>query len=161
MRKYLLMICMLITSATAMAQFEKGTWILNPSFTGLNFSHSDHEKVKVGINVDAGCFLADGFALMVRGGADWSKPVDKYTLGTGGRAYFNKTGIYLGAGVDLSRYRYKGGSHDTAWRLGLDAGYAFFIAKNVTIEPAVYYNWCFNDNDFSEWGLKVGFALYF
>ena len=54
MRKYLLMICMLITSATAMAQFEKGTWILNPSFTGLNFSHSDHEKVKVGINVEIG-----------------------------------------------------------------------------------------------------------
>lgn len=155
------MFCLLTVSVAAKAQFEKGTWIINPSFTGLGFSHSDNEKVKIGINMDTGCFLGDGFALMVRGGGDWSKAVDKYTIGTGMRIYFNKTGIYIGGGADLTRYRYKGGTHDTAWKLSMDAGYAFFIAKNVTIQPAFYYNWCFNDNDFSEYGVKVGFALYF
>lgn len=161
MKKLALITCLLIVSVAAKAQFEKGTWIVNPSLTGLGFSHSKYEKAKFGIGMDAGAFLADGFALMVKASGDWSKPVDKYTLGTGGRAYFNKTGIYLGLGFDMSRYRFKGGEHDTAWGMELDAGYAFFICKNVTIEPAVYYNWCLNDSDYSKFGIKLGFGLYF
>ena len=46
MKKYLLVSCMLLMSITAMAQFEKGKWIINPSFTGLNFSYSDDQKAK-------------------------------------------------------------------------------------------------------------------
>jgi len=62
---------------------------------------------------------------MVNAGADWSKPVDEYTLGTGVRFYFNKTGIYLGGGLDWNRFRWSGGKHQTDWGLGIEAGYAF------------------------------------
>ena len=97
----------------------------------------------------------------VEASADWSKPIDVYTIGTGGRFYFNKTGVYLGAGIDLNRYRMKGGHSGTEWGLGIEAGYAYFLSKTVTIEPAVYYKWRFNDSDLSKFGIKIGFGFYF
>ena len=102
MKKLALAICLLVVSIAAQAQFEKGKMILNPSVTGLDFSYNKNDKATFGIGAQAGTFLADGIALMVNLGADWSKPVDEYTLGTGMRFYFNSTGVYLGGGLDSS-----------------------------------------------------------
>ena len=140
MKKLVLVVCLLVASLAARAQFEQGKWIINPSLTGLNFSYSNSEKAQFGIGAKAGAFLAEGIALMVEASADWSKPIDVYTIGTGTRFYFNKTGVFLGAGLDLNRYRMKGGH---------------------TVEPAIYYKWRFNDSDLSKFGLKVGFGFYF
>ena len=85
MKKLALAICLLVVSIAAQAQFEKGKMILNPSVTGLDFSYNKNDKATFGIGAQAGTFLADGIALMVNLGADWSKPVDEYTLGTGMR----------------------------------------------------------------------------
>ena len=155
MKKLALAICLLVVSIAAQAQFEKGKMILNPSVTGLDFSYSKNDKAKFGIGAQAGTFLADGIALMVNVGADWSKPVDEYTLGTGMRFYFNSTGVYLGGGLDWNRFRWSGGHHQTDWGLGIEAGYAYFLSRTVTIEPAVYYKWRFNDSDMSRFGVKV------
>ena len=103
MKKLALAICLLVVSIAAQAQFEKGKMILNPSVTGLDFSYNKNDKATFGIGAQAGTFLADGIALMVNLGADWSKPVDEYTLGTGMRFYFNSTGVYLGGGLDWNR----------------------------------------------------------
>ena len=145
MKKLVLVVCLLVASLAARAQFEQGKWIINPSLTGLNFSYSNSE----------------GIALMVEASADWSKPIDVYTIGTGTRFYFNKTGVFLGAGLDLNRYRMKGGHTGTEWGVGIEAGYAYFLSRTVTIEPAIYYKWRFNDSDLSKFGLKVGFGFYF
>ena len=75
MKKLALALCLLAVSFTAQAQFEKGTMILNPSVTGLDFSYSKNDDAKFGIGAQAGTFLADGFALMVNIGADWSQLV--------------------------------------------------------------------------------------
>ena len=146
MKKLALALCLLAVSFTAQAQFEKGTTIINPSLSGLDFSYSKNDKAKFGVGAQVGTFFAEGIALMVNAGADWSKPVDEYTLGTGVRFYFNKTGIYLGGGLD--------------WGLGIEAGYAYFLSRTVTIEPAVYYKWRFNDGDMSRFGVKIGFGFY-
>lgn len=74
--------------------------------------------------------------------------------------YFNKTGVYLGGGLDWNRFRWSGGKHQTDWGLGLEAGYAYFLSRTVTIEPAVYYKWRFNDGDMSRFGVKIGFGFY-
>ena len=113
----------------------------------MDFSYSKNDDAKFGIGAQAGTFLADGFALMVNAGADWSQPVDIYTLGTGARCYFNTTGVYIGGGLDWERRRYKGGGHNNDWGLGIEAGYAYFLSRTVTIEPAVYYKWRFDDSD--------------
>ena len=44
--------------------------------------------------------------------------------------------------------------------LGIEAGYAYFLSRTVTIEPAVYYKWRFNDGDMSRFGVKIGFGFY-
>ena len=160
MKKLVFIVCLLVVSIGAQAQFEKGTWVINPYTTGLGFSVSKADKAQFGLGVKAGNFLAEGFAVMVEAGADWSKPVENYNIGAGGRYYFNKTGIYLGAGLKLDHTRLKGGHKDTRFGLGIDAGYAFFISKTVTIEPAVYYNLIFNDFDKSKFGIKLGFGIY-
>ena len=41
-------------------------------------------------------------------------------------------------------------------------GYAFFLGRNVTIEPSVYYDLSFSDtSEFSKLGFKIGFGVYF
>ena len=107
MKKLALALCLLAVSFTAQAQFEKGTTIINPSLSGLDFSYSKNDKAKFGVGAQVGTFFAEGIALMVNAGADWSKPIDEYTLGTGVRFYFNKTGIYLGGGLDWNRFRWR------------------------------------------------------
>ena len=69
--------------------------------------------------------------------------------------------MYLGGGLDWNRFRWSGGHHQTDWGLGIEAGYAYFLSRTVTIEPAVYYKWRFNDSDMSRFGVKVGFGFYF
>lgn len=161
MKKFAVAICLLVASLTAQAQFERGTWIVNPSISGLDFSYNKNDKAKFGIGVQAGNFLADGIALLVNVGADWSKPVDEYVLGTGARFYFNTTGVYLGGGLDWNRFRWSGGNHRTDWGVGIECGYAYYLSRTVTIEPAIYYKWRFNDTDMSRFGVKIGFGLYF
>ena len=80
MKKLALALCLLAVSFTAQAQFEKGTTIINPSLSGLDFSYSKNDKAKFGVGAQVGTFFAEGIALMVNAGADWSKPVDEYTL---------------------------------------------------------------------------------
>ena len=107
MKKLALALCLLAVSFTAQAQFEKGTMILNPSVTGLDFSYSKNDDAKFGIGAQAGTFLADGFALMVNIGADWSQPKDTYTLGTGMRCFSIQrefiSGVALTGNVSVTR----------------------------------------------------------
>ena len=39
MKKLMWIVCLLVVSVTAQAQFEKGKWIVNPSVTGLGLSY--------------------------------------------------------------------------------------------------------------------------
>jgi hypothetical protein len=161
MKKFAMIICMLVASiGAANAQFEKGVWFINPSVSGVGFSYSKAEKAKFGFSVEGGSFLMDNVALLVQLGADWSKPVDTYDLSAGGRYYFEQTGVYVGAnlGFTSSKYKYSGDTH--AWGLGVECGYAFFLSHTVTLEPAVYYKWRFNDCDQSKFGIRLGFGIY-
>lgn len=164
MKKMALLLCLLIVAGTARAQFEKGKWIVNPSVTGLNLSYDTKmEKATFGFDVNGGAFLLDNVALLIRGGLGWNEggaaDTDVYYLGVGGRYYIEKVGVYLGANVNVDRYDFgKGRGEDTKFSFGMEAGYAFFVSKTVTLEPAVYWN---VNGDRSKLGLKLGFGFYF
>ena len=131
MRRLALLVCLLIGTVAAHAQFEKGKWFVNPSITGLNLSYNtETDKAHFGLEAKGG---------------------------VGGRYYIDKVGVFLGADVNLNRYNWDGGDK-TRFGFGLEGGYAFFLSRTVTIEPAVY--WDIN-KDRSEFGLKVGFGFYF
>ncbi|MDY5814198.1 MAG: hypothetical protein SPJ97_06725 [Bacteroides sp.] len=164
MKKLTLIIALLTATLAAHAQFEQGKWILNPSLTGLGISYNRAEKLKVGIEGQVGTFLADNVAALVHLGAHLSESTDFYTAGAGGRYYFDRNGIYLGVGLEFDRYSTSaiwGNNKRTVWGPSAEVGYAFFLSRTVTIEPAVYYKLRVNDMDLSRLGLKVGFGLYF
>ena len=105
--------------------------------------------------------MADNLALLVRGGLSCNEGaeanIDVYSLGVGGRYYFSQVGIFLGANVNVDRFDGET-VDDTKFSFGMEAGYAFFLSRTVTLEPAVYWN---INNDRSKFGLKLGFGLYF
>lgn len=162
MKKLTLLVCLLVVTMAAQAQFEKGKWIVNPSVTGSDLSYNTGtDKASFGLEAKGGAFLLDNVALLVHLGAGWNQGElnkDVYTLGVGGRYYFSSIGVYLGADVNMDRWKWSGGDDDTKLSLGLEAGYAFFLSRTVTIEPAAYWN---VNSDRSKFGLKIGFGLYF
>jgi hypothetical protein len=71
----------------------------------------------------------------------------------------------VGAGLYFMRWAYRNDrerqGHRDDYGLAVDCGYAFFLSRTVTIEPAVYYDLGFKDSDLSKFGLKLGFGFYF
>ena len=76
--------------------------------------------------------------------------------GAQARYYIEQNGLYLGGGVKLA---HSGGYND--FMPGVEVGYAFFLGKSVTLEPAIYYDQSFKKHvDYSTVGLKLGIGIY-
>ena len=149
----------LMVSVGAYAQFESGKQYCGASLTGLNLSYNGSEELSLGIQAKAGYFVEDDMMLLAQAeykhsGLEGVK--DYWALGAQGRYYIEQNGIYLGAGVKLIHT----GSYNDVMP-GVEVGYAFFVSKQVTIEPAVYYDQSFkNHSDYSTVGVKVGIGIY-
>ena len=149
----------LMVSVGAHAQFESGKQYCGASLTGLNLSYNGSEELSLGIQAKAGFFFEDDMMLLAQAeykhsGLEGVK--DYWALGAQGRYYIEQNGIYLGAGVKLIHT----GSYNDVMP-GVEVGYAFFVSKQVTIEPAVYYDQSFkNHSDYSTVGVKVGIGIY-
>jgi len=162
MKKTMLMAVLLVLTVSAVAQspFREGKWFINPSITGFDLSYSKNTKMHLGLDLQAGAFIIDDFALIVGLGAEAEKDYNRYSAGVGARYYFSSTGFFVGAGFDLSRYSIHK-AKNTYFDVKTEVGYAFFLNKNITLEPSVYYKWNTKDSDLSKFGLKIGFAMYF
>lgn len=149
----------LMVSVGAHAQFESGKQYCGASLTGLNLSYNGSEELSLGIQAKAGYFFEDDMMLLAQAeykhsGLEGVK--DYWALGAQGRYYIEQNGIYLGAGMKLIHT----GSYNDMMP-GVEVGYAFFVSKQVTIEPAVYYDQSFkNHSDYSTVGVKVGIGIY-
>mgnify|MGYP000870641631 FL=1 len=149
----------LMVSVGAHAQFESGKQYCGASLTGLNLSYNGSEELSLGIQAKAGYFVEDDMMLLAQAeykhsGLEGVK--DYWALGAQGRYYIEQNGIYLGAGMKLIHT----GSYNDVMP-GVEVGYAFFVSKQVTIEPAVYYDQSFkNHSDYSTVGVKVGIGIY-
>ena len=149
----------LMVSVGAHAQCESGKQYCGASLTGLNLSYNGSEELSLGIQAKAGYFFEDDMMLLAQAeykhsGLEGVK--DYWALGAQGRYYIEQNGIYLGAGMKLIHT----GSYNDVMP-GVEVGYAFFVSKQVTIEPAVYYDQSFkNHSDYSTVGVKVGIGIY-
>lgn len=149
----------LMVSVGAHAQFESGKQYCGASLTGLNLSYNGSEELSLGIQAKAGYFFENDMMLLAQAeykhsGLEGVK--DYWALGAQGRYYIEQNGIYLGAGMKLIHT----GSYNDVMP-GVEVGYAFFVSKQVTIEPAVYYDQSFkNHSDYSTVGVKVGIGIY-
>lgn len=159
-KKLITMAVALLTALTANAQFEQGKTYVGGSLTGLSAKYTGAEKFNIGIQAQAGTFIADDIMLLGQVGYEHSGVkgiTDKYNLAVGGRYYIEQNGVYLGVNCKYVHARKK--FNDVM--PGIEVGYAFFVNNCVTVEPAVYYDQSFkNHGDYSTIGLKLGIGVY-
>ncbi|MGL5938661.1 MAG: hypothetical protein ACRCY5_08100 [Phocaeicola sp.] len=163
MKKILVSLAMLfVVALSAHAQFEKNTWYVNTSLTGLEFTHSKEVGSRFGFQATGGGFLVDNLALLLSFKGEYMKHgFDTTMLGTQLRYYFHQCGAYGAMGLAYTHMSYGKAKHNLI-SFTPEVGYAFFLNKNLTIEPAVYYDLSLNEFvDFSKFGLKIGFGFYF
>lgn len=160
MRKKLsLLLLTLMVALTASAQFEQGKKYISASFSGLDLGYNGSSELNVGFQAKGGYFLADNLAAVATVGYNHvgDDVPDQATLGIQGRYYIIQNGIYLGAGVT---YKHANHSYNDVMP-SVEIGYAFFINRFVTIEPAVYYEQSFKDHSkYSNVGLRLGLGIY-
>lgn len=84
MRRLLLSLAiMIIVAINANAQFERGTWYVNTSMSGMGISHSTYEGTNIGVGLSAGSFIDDNVALLVSTrGNYYDKGLDQFSIGT-------------------------------------------------------------------------------
>lgn len=160
MKKIAMLIMALALTLTANAQFEKGKKYVGASLTGLNLSYRGMDDLSLGLQANGGYFLLDN--IMATADLDYQgrgKDIpDVLSIGVGGRYYILQNGIFLGANV---KFVHSNKSYNDVMP-GVEVGYAFFINRFVTVEPALYYQQSFKDHsNYSTVGLKVGVGVYF
>lgn len=158
-KKTALLIVALLITVAANAQFQAGKGYLGASLTGLDLHYNGNDKLNFGVEAKAGILPWDN--LMLLGTASYQHSgdddiSDRLQLGVGGRYYITQNGLYLGVNVKYQHAQH--GYNDLM--PGAEVGYAFFINRSVTIEPAVYYDQSFKKSDYSTVGLKVGIGVY-
>ncbi len=162
MKKLLICIVSLLCTSMAHAQFEQNKWLIAPSISGFNLSYSGNDKSSIGFEAEGGVFLLDNFALLLNTGINIKQEGDDVTsLGVSARYYFDKVGFYIGSKFKYDQYDYSAKADKKDATIGVEVGYAYFLSRTVTIEPAVYYNQSLTDQHFSKIGVKLGFGFYF
>ena len=158
MKKVLFIAVMFLMTLTASAQFEQGKFYGGASLSGIDFNYSGANKLSLAAELDAGYFVYDNVLVKANVGIDTRSSYTNLSLGVGARYYIIQNGIYLGLNAGLQQVDSERHNDVTA---GMEVGYAFFINRHCTIEPAVYYNQSFESHkDYSKFGLKIGFCIY-
>lgn len=159
MKKLVVFAVAMLTTVAAHAQFEQGKMYCGASLSGLNMSYNGSEEFNLGLQGKAGYLVDDNLMVLGQLSYDHSGKdgvADYLSVGAQGRYYIEQNGLYLGVGAKLV--------HSSSYNdvmPGLEVGYAFFVSRTVTIEPAVYYDQSFkNHSDYSTIGFRVGIGVY-
>lgn len=160
MKKLLFLIAFISATLSGHAQFEEGKYYIGASLTGLNLSYSGSEKFNLGVEAKAGYLFMDDWMLTGQLGYEhsgYNGTADSFTVGIGGRYYIIQNGLYLGLNAKLVHANH----NYNDLMPGLEVGYAFFLSRTVTVEPAVYYDQSFkNHSDYSKIGFRIGIGVY-
>jgi len=160
-KKITILMFAIMMALTANAQFEQGKKYISASFSGLELGYNGSSDFNVGLQMKGGYFVMDNLlALGTIGynhiGGDDDTP-DRFSIGAHGRYYIIQNGIYLDAGVT-----YKHGNHNYNDLMpAVEIGYAFFINRTVTVEPAIFYEQSIKDHSkYSNVGFRLGLGVY-
>ena len=157
MKKIAMMLVAMAMTLSAHAQFEQGKTYLGASLTGLDLNYRGSTDFSLGVNAKVGYFFADNLMAYAQAGLQHQGSPERNAVmaGAGGRYYIEQNGIYLGVNGKFV--------HDKNYNdfmPGLELGYAFFINRTLTIEPAIYYDQSFkNHSDYSTVGLRIGIGI--
>ena len=170
------------------SQTSQGSWLIeaNTGFgtaatanTGIYFSTTDGDT-DYNVGLEGGYFVIDNLAVKVGlgyGGYSYDVPSGfGTTTSVNASAFSYKVGAkyyimgmipvqvdYSGASGDGVEHTNPFGGTETPSYLGVQAGYAWFLGRNVSVEPGVRYNMSLNDQYAADDTIQVniGFALHF
>ncbi|MBQ9640837.1 MAG: outer membrane beta-barrel protein [Bacteroidaceae bacterium] len=145
--------------ANASAQFEKGKFYGGASASGLGISYSETTKFAFGFDALGGYLFANNWMAMAELGYNFHNS-DTHSVSAGLRCryYIVQNGLFLSLGA---KYLHEFSSYNDFF-LTPEVGYCFFLNRNVTLEPSIYYNMSLTDfGNKSRFGLKVGFGFFF
>lgn len=138
--------------------FGQGKFYVAASLSNLNLNYSKATEWSFGLAAKAGYMFLDNW--MVLGVLDYtnlsSGTAVSTDLGAGARYYFDRIGLYLGV---IAKYAHAKNFDD--FEPEANVGYTFFLNRHCTIEPELFYEHSFKDNDYSGFGLRLGFGYYF
>ncbi len=158
-KKTTLLIVLLFMSLFSYAQFQEGKAYVGTSLTGVDFHYNGKYGLNIGIEAKGGYFFFDNLMLLgsVSAVHNGSKAVaDHFSIGAGGRYYITQNGIYLGAGC-----KFVHANHNYNDLMpNAEVGYAFYVNRSVTVEPAIYYDHSFKGSKYSTIGFKIGVGVY-
>ena len=146
-KKIFALLAAMLMSAVSYAQFEEGKTYLNASVSGLDLNYTKRDNWSANLS---GMVLAN----LEYGYHDKESSI---SIGPAIRYYVVQNGLYLGAGTS---YVHRPSSYND-FMPHVHVGYAYFVNGHLTIEPELYYNQSFNNQDYSGIGVRVGLGFYF
>ena len=156
------MLCGLMFSVASQAQdrlpFAKDKIYAAANLSGFDLNWSKDQGWHMNMAAKGGYLFEDDWMVTGTLGYDWHKVGNKtLVLGAGLRYYIEQNGLFLGAGANFQ--------HNSAYDdfvPNVEVGYAYFLNRTVTLEPAVYYNLSLKDpSQYSGFGLRIGIGIYF
>lgn len=160
MKKIVVTLLMVAATWTSIsAQFEAGKKYVNTSLSGIGLSYSDYEDFAFGISAQAGYMFEKNWMLLGECGIDYrNSEWRSLFVGAKARYYIEQNGLFLGSGVRIL-HEFK--NHND-FQITPEVGYCYFVSKNITIEPVVYFDISLSDfSHYSKFGFKIGLGYYF
>ena len=137
--------------------FTQGKCYLGASASGASLSYHNGSEWNLNLQAKAGYLIADDWMVVGQLGYDaqtgWP---DEILLGAGLRYYFESCGLYAGATAKYAKC-----DEFSDFRPELSLGYAYFLTGKLTVEPEVYYEHSTKNSDYSGFGFRIGFGVYF
>lgn len=165
MKKIMMTLVALVMAISANAQylndsekvFSQGKFYVGASTSGAALSYHKASDWNLNLQAKAGYLLADDVMFVGQLGYEAQTDFDDIIqIGAGLRYYFESCGVYAGA---TAKYVKCGDFSD--FRPELNLGYAYFLTGKLTVEPEVYYEHSTKDSDYSGFGFRIGFGVYF
>ncbi len=157
----LLLMALILSSVTSFAQFEQGKKYLSANLSGLNLSYSGAEKWNFDLQAFGGYMIEDNWMVTANAGfAHQENSANTLMLGAGVRYYVSANGLFVGVGATFNHRGYDDVKVNDLMP-NVQIGYAFFLSKDITIEPSFFYNQSLkNHSDYSKVGFRIGVGIY-
>jgi hypothetical protein len=155
MKKLTLMMFATFSVVAAIAQIEKGTFLISGSSNfGYNNLSPDNSSgyTLMNLNLKGGYFPINNLSVGVTAGLLKNDDYSETTLGAFARYYFFGK---LFAGAGFSSLTPDEG--DATTEIPVEIGYAVFVANNFAVEPSLGYTM---GDGYEKFGLNIGLTLY-
>src|SRR5574344_261925 len=160
MKKILVTIILAIVGmSSAFAQFEKGKYDLAATTNTAVLSYSKSEDFGFHLGVNGGYMFEEAWLAIAQVGFNYRhSDMQELYAGLACRYLIEQNGLFLQAGA---KYLHAAPNFNDV-QITPEVGYCFFLNKNLTVEPSVYYDVSLSDfSEKSKFGVKVGLAWYF